>query len=239
MGTTAEKLQAIIDSKEAIRQAIVDKGVSCDNTVPLDEYATKIGDISGGGGSNVEFGDIQITRYYTYSYNNVQLNLTRINISNPTLIPILEFYEVTANTQTLTPAPDGVYTGYYFGTIVMANFEILTVDGKRYLKYNSGVSDKDFGWKEGTAYIGKYLVKIDYENCEFSSINGSSLYINLGVATTTTDTSYQYSRSDTSNNYDTPLTLNGFYTNGRISTVTDIDGTVYAVLQPNFNGRLY
>jgi hypothetical protein len=48
MGTTADKLNGIVSSKEAIRQAIVSKGVDCDTTVPLAEYAGKIGSISGG-----------------------------------------------------------------------------------------------------------------------------------------------------------------------------------------------
>ena len=42
MGTTAQKLQAILDRKEDIRQAIIEKDVACPTTVPLDEYGDKI-----------------------------------------------------------------------------------------------------------------------------------------------------------------------------------------------------
>jgi hypothetical protein len=49
MGTTAQKLQAILDSKEDIRQAINDKGVTVSTEDPLDSYADKISQISGGG----------------------------------------------------------------------------------------------------------------------------------------------------------------------------------------------
>ena len=48
MGTTAEKLQAILNSKEAIRLAIVDKGVSVPEETILSQYPTKISEISAG-----------------------------------------------------------------------------------------------------------------------------------------------------------------------------------------------
>lgn len=50
MGTTAQKLQAIANSKAAIKSAIEAKGVSDVGNV-LADYATKIGQISGGGSS--------------------------------------------------------------------------------------------------------------------------------------------------------------------------------------------
>lgn len=46
MGTTAQKLQAIKNSKEDIRQAIISKDVECATTVPLDEYGDKIRSIN-------------------------------------------------------------------------------------------------------------------------------------------------------------------------------------------------
>ena len=46
MGTTAQKLQAILDSKEDIRQAINEKDVECSTAVPLDEYGDKIRSIN-------------------------------------------------------------------------------------------------------------------------------------------------------------------------------------------------
>ena len=50
MGTTAEKLQAIANSKAAIKAAIEAKGVSNVGN-KLSDYAGKIGQISGGGSS--------------------------------------------------------------------------------------------------------------------------------------------------------------------------------------------
>ena len=46
MGTTSQKLQAILDSKEDIRQAINEKDVECSTAVPLDEYGDKIRSIN-------------------------------------------------------------------------------------------------------------------------------------------------------------------------------------------------
>ena len=50
MGTTAQKLQAVANSKAAIKAAIEAKGVSDVGDV-LSDYADKIGQISGGGSS--------------------------------------------------------------------------------------------------------------------------------------------------------------------------------------------
>ena len=46
MGTTAEKLQAIKSSKENIRLAINEKGVTLDTSAPLSTYADSIKQIS-------------------------------------------------------------------------------------------------------------------------------------------------------------------------------------------------
>jgi hypothetical protein len=49
MGTTADKLNAVLDSKEAIRQAIEYRGVDIPMDTTLAEYADKIGEIPTGG----------------------------------------------------------------------------------------------------------------------------------------------------------------------------------------------
>ena len=51
MGTTDQKLQAIKNSKEYIRQAINEKGVALDSSAPLSTYANAIKQISTGGGT--------------------------------------------------------------------------------------------------------------------------------------------------------------------------------------------
>lgn len=49
MSTIAEQLAALAQIKEDIRQAIIDKGVDVSANTPFADYATLIGDISGGG----------------------------------------------------------------------------------------------------------------------------------------------------------------------------------------------
>jgi len=53
MGTTSNKLQKVLDSKEDIRTAIVGKGVECEITVPFSQYGSKIASIEQGGGNAV------------------------------------------------------------------------------------------------------------------------------------------------------------------------------------------
>ena len=50
MGTIAEKLTYLNSTKQAIKQAIIDKGVPVEDTDTFRSYATKIADISSGGG---------------------------------------------------------------------------------------------------------------------------------------------------------------------------------------------
>lgn len=52
MGITSNKLQKVLDSKEAIRVAIIGKGVGCEITVPFSQYSSKIASIEQGGSSN-------------------------------------------------------------------------------------------------------------------------------------------------------------------------------------------
>jgi hypothetical protein len=65
MGTTTEKLQAILDSKADIKDAIEQKGVEVGST-PLSGYAQKILDIpSGGGGEDEPYTDDAV-RFFDY-----------------------------------------------------------------------------------------------------------------------------------------------------------------------------
>ena len=48
MGTNADKLEYLLETKNQIKQAIIDKGVDVSNTDTFRSYATKIGEIQGG-----------------------------------------------------------------------------------------------------------------------------------------------------------------------------------------------
>lgn len=54
MGTTADKLAYLEDTKAAIREAIAARGVDVPESTPFRAYAGKIGEISGGGGGGSE-----------------------------------------------------------------------------------------------------------------------------------------------------------------------------------------
>lgn len=52
MGTTAEKLEYLSNTKELIRQAIIDKGVPVETSDTFRSYPEKISQIETGGGSS-------------------------------------------------------------------------------------------------------------------------------------------------------------------------------------------
>lgn len=56
MATIAEQLTSLSNTKTAIKDAIVAKGVAVADTDPFSAYPTKIGQISGGGGATTKFG---------------------------------------------------------------------------------------------------------------------------------------------------------------------------------------
>ena len=56
MGTTADKLNKLLETKTAIKEALVAKGVSVAETDTFSSYADKIASIeTGGGGSSMEY----------------------------------------------------------------------------------------------------------------------------------------------------------------------------------------
>lgn len=74
--TTSDKLQGILNSKEAIRKAINEKGVECDKSVLLSKYAEKIRAIGQGGGSGLGLkipGTIYSYAVGTYSGTPLQI----------------------------------------------------------------------------------------------------------------------------------------------------------------------
>ena len=56
MATIAEQLTSLANTKAAIKQSIIDKGVAVADTDPFSAYPAKIGQISGGGGATTKYG---------------------------------------------------------------------------------------------------------------------------------------------------------------------------------------
>lgn len=88
MGTTAEKLQAIVNSKSAIKTAINNKGGSITDSTPLDEYATAI--------SNIPTVDDLVNQTISGAYSNDTATGIRSNLfQNCTNLTSVSFSEAT------------------------------------------------------------------------------------------------------------------------------------------------
>lgn len=58
MGTTTDKLKKLLQTKEAIKTAIIGKNVSVSDSDPFSSYPSKINEISTGGGSGLDWSEI-------------------------------------------------------------------------------------------------------------------------------------------------------------------------------------
>ena len=76
MGTLADKLTYLQETKTAIKNAIVTKGVTINNTDTFRSYANKIREISGGGGVTPEIGKYPKHEDYKLGYTIIGSNVT-------------------------------------------------------------------------------------------------------------------------------------------------------------------
>lgn len=90
--STANKLQAILNSKEAIKNAISAKGITVSDTDTLDSYADKISQITTGSGTGIN--------YFTTDFNPGYVNYYS---------PTGEIVKYTLSTQ---DAPEDIPEGF-------------------------------------------------------------------------------------------------------------------------------
>ena len=103
MGTIAEKLTYLNETKNAIKEAIVNKGVSVNDSDTFRSYADKISSIEAGGGSG---GDAEVEASFISSIDNsLGANVTKLP-SSLTSIGSRAFYQST--NLALTKLPSGV-----------------------------------------------------------------------------------------------------------------------------------
>jgi predicted Zn-dependent peptidase len=86
MGTTADKLNKILETKQAIRQAIITKGVEVGEDTKFADYPSRIvaiqtGSGEGTGGASDAFFNLRTQNgtnmsYLFYSYPEIELNLS-------------------------------------------------------------------------------------------------------------------------------------------------------------------
>ena len=79
MGTTAEKLQAALDSKDAIKTAIENKGVDVGNA-PLSEYADKIKLIKDNSIESTYTGNVDETGLTAIGWTTEDIQMLKDNI---------------------------------------------------------------------------------------------------------------------------------------------------------------
>ena len=97
MGTTAEKLNYLNETKKQIKQAIIDKGVDVTNDDTFRSYATKIGEIKSGG----EIPDYMSAKNFTFE-GNACIGYVGDNTLPEIIIP--KSYSIVTNTETFVGA---------------------------------------------------------------------------------------------------------------------------------------
>jgi surface protein len=91
---TSDKLQKLLETKAAIKQAIIDKGIKITDNEPFASYPNKISEITSGEGSgdsttyeNPNFYEIRTNggtdcSYLFYNYNDISLDLSNWDMTN-------------------------------------------------------------------------------------------------------------------------------------------------------------
>ena len=97
MGTTAEKLNYLNETKKQIKQAIIDKGVDVTNDDTFRSYATKIGEIKSGG----EIPDYMSAKNFTFE-GNACIGYVGDNTLPEIIIP--KSYSTITSTETVVGA---------------------------------------------------------------------------------------------------------------------------------------
>lgn len=194
MGTTAQKLQAILDSKEAIRQSIIAKGVAVSESVEFDEYNTKISEIPVGS-SGAGTGDYNV-KYLDYNGNIImEKNVDSgesVTPPDPITHDYLIFYGWTksGNNITCDKLIGAQYTTVDNKTYAFVTVTVLT--GLSPIIYLSNLAEVPLSvdWGDGTApdttsaiglynpthtydTAGHYLITITGASCQLASTAGA------------------------------------------------------------------
>ena len=101
---TSDKLNKLLETKAAIRQAIIDKGVEVGDDVVFADYASKIDSIEVGGGSD-DFLAMRTNNgtdmsHLFHGYQGINLDVSNLDVSNAT--DISSMFDVCHYLQTLT-----------------------------------------------------------------------------------------------------------------------------------------
>lgn len=171
MGTVSDKLLYLQGTKSAIKDAIVAKGVSVGNGTPFRDYATKIGEISGGGGgSETAEPWIRPTEWLPLP-DNVD-GVQKVSILNAVFDTDSEFVAFVCQGAYTIDWGDGVVEDYIDGVKAEHKYDYSNVN------LNS-ITVSKFGYKQCiitiTPQAGNNLTLIHF-NMPHSSVGTSSSY---------------------------------------------------------------
>lgn len=200
MGTTAQKLQAILDSKSAIKDAIESKGVTVGDA-PLDEYASKIGEIP----APMEEAPENDVNFYDYDGFRVA-SYTIAEAKALTALPTPPTHEgLTFQEWNWTLADIQSYNRQYID--IGANY--IPTDGKTHIKaladcldvaiYTSGLKGTiSIDWGDGSTEDSYSYPSYKY-NKPFTHTYSALGYKNIKIGFTQSDTGGCYGLSSTNN----------------------------------------
>lgn len=204
MGTIADKLEYLNQTKADIKQALIDKGVVVEDTDTFRSYATKINEIKSGDGSGIY--NIKVIDYDGTILKNTKLNTGDVfELPDPPVHNGLIFQEwsspVNINNNTITVEDGNIIIGATYTTASgLSEFDItitkasgleitLNMDGIK--NWGDGVTDNltthtysNYGdytvTCDGTSFINQSNIFVPQGVCKFARLaNVTTLPINL------------------------------------------------------------
>ena len=174
MGTTADKLNKILTTKQAIKQAIVDKGVDVSDDTVFADYPSKIGEISTGSYYEALWNAItnnDTDYYYLFSYSNA----TEIDTSNFDTSNVTDMRNMFYNCKNLT-------------SLDVSNFDTSKVTNMYYMFYSceslTSLDVSNFDTSNVTTMDGMFircesLTTLDVSNFDTSKVTAiNSMFSN-------------------------------------------------------------
>lgn len=156
-GTLETKIDYLADTKDDIREAIIDKGVAVAETDPFRSYAEKIGDIACGEINNQ---NITVTENGVYEAESGYTGLGEVTVEVPD--PTLETATITRN-GTYTP------TAYGFSEVTV---EVDTVNNQNKTVTENGTYTPDTGYTG----LGQVVVEVPESTFETATFTENGTY---------------------------------------------------------------
>ena len=212
--TTADKLNLLIDTKEAIKQSIIDKGVNIDDNTPFSEYAQKIEDIETGS-STPDDKDVKFFDYdgmVVYSYTKEEFLALDSLPANPSHTGLVAqgWNWTLSDAKTFVTSYNKLNVGQMYTTSSgLSEFDIeLTKATGLQVKVNiSGNKD----WGDGTSGTSSTHTYSDYGKYTISC---------YGTSISSSDSAGLFGQSSVNYNY--------YVTNARLTNISNISNYAFS-----------